>query len=200
VRLWVPFVGGLCLVALPALAQEMFEARGYAMGCGEEGCLLNVAGLDLFVAADQGAELLVDLPMMAAVEVAGRLSEIGDSSAVLALSAVTRVEDDLYEGNLQAMQGNWHPVGEESLFAIGIYGMDWAELIMDEVQDRFMMSVGDACADGTVHQGMVITLYRYGDDPGADGCWLLEYIDDARMTLRHVSGDFSTTEFERVLE
>ena len=191
-------VFGLALVApVCALAQEPFEGSGYFITCGEEGCFLNVAGFDLFVAPDQGAALLADLPMLAAVDVTGTLSEMGDSSAALALTSVERVADDLYEGNLLAMQGDWRPVGEENPFTIGIYGMEWNEIILDEVQDRFMMSVGDACADGTVQAGMVVNLYRYGDDPGADACWLVEYIDDGRMTLRNVGGDGGAVDFTR---
>lgn len=197
VRLSVIVLGLSLAVPLSAVAQEPFEGTGYFITCGEEGCFLNAAGFDLFVAPDQGAALLADLPMLAAVEVTGTLSEMGDSSATLALEAVERVADDLYEGNLQALQGEWRPVGEENPFTIGIYGMEWNEIIMGEVQDRFMMSVGEACADGTVHPGMVISLYRYGDDPGADACWLLEYIDDGSMTLRNVGGDGGAVEFTR---
>lgn len=199
-RVSVPVLSLFCLFPLSAPAQEAFEGRGYLITCGDEGCFLNASGFDLFVAQDQGAALLADLPIMTAVEVKGTLSEMGDSSAVLALTSVTRVADDLYEGNLQAMQGDWRPVGEENPFVIGIYGMEWNEVLMDEVQDRFMIVVGEACADGVVHQGMVISLYRYGDDPGADACWGLDYIDDARMTLRDLQGDFGAVDFERVLD
>lgn len=195
------FVAGLVAV-LPfsACAQEVFEGRGYFIACGEEGCFLNAAGFDLFVAGDQGAQMLADLPMLAAVELRGTLSDMGDSSAALALQSVERVTDDLYEGNLQAMQGDWRPVGEENPFTIGIYGMDWTELLMEEEQDRFMMSVGDGCADGMLYQGMAIGLYRYGDDPAEDACWGMEYIDDARMSLRDLTGDFGVVDFERVME
>lgn len=200
VRLSMVVLGLAGLAPLPALAEEPFEGRGYFVACGEEGCFLNAAGFDLFVGSDQGAGLLADLPMLAAVAVRGSLSDIGDSSAALRLEAVERVADDLYEGNLQAMQGDWHPVGEANPFTIGIYGMDWTEMLMEEEQDRFMMSVGESCADGTVHQGMVISLYRYGDDPAADACWGMDYIDDGRMSLRDLSGDFGLVDFERVLE
>ena len=200
VRVSVFVLSLFCLLPLSATAQEAFAGRGYVISCGEEGCFLNASGFDLFVAADQGAKMLADLPMLTAVEVAGTLSDMGDSSASLTLSSVTRVADDLYEGKLQAMQGDWRPVGEENPFVIGIYGMDWTEMLMEDEQDRFMMSVGDACADGTVHQGMVISLYRYGDDPGADACWGLEFIDDARLSLRDLSGDFGAVDFTRVIE
>ena len=200
VRLSVVVLGLAGLAPLPALAQEPFEGRGYFIACGEEGCFLNAAGFDLFVAADQGAAMLADLPMLAAVEFRGTLSEIGNSSAALRLEAVERVADDLYEGNLQAMQGDWRPVGEANPFLIGIYGMDWVEILMEEEQDRFMMSVGDACADGVAYAGMAISLYRYGDDPGADACWGVEFIDDARLALRDLSGDFGVVDFERVID
>lgn len=197
VRGFSVLAGLLGLFPLWAFGQETFEGRGYVIACGDEGCFLNASGFDLFVAMDQGAGMLTDLPMLAAVDVQGTLSDIGDSSAALSLTSVTRVTDDLYEGNLQFMQGDWRPVGEENPFTIGIYGMDWTEFLMDEEQDRFMMSVGDACADGTVHQGMVINLYRYGDDPAADACWMLDYIDEGVMTLRDLSGDFGAVEFAR---
>lgn len=190
----------LGLLPLSAFGQEPFAGKAYFISCGEEGCFLNAAGFDLFVGKVQGAELLSDLPMLAAVEVDGDLSDIGDSSAAMTLRSVARVTDDLYEGNLQAMQGDWRPVGEETPFTIGIYGMDWTEWLMEEEQGRFMMSIGDACADGTVHRGMVINLFRYGDDPAADACWLMDYIDDGMMSLRDLSGDFEVVDFARVME
>lgn len=201
-QLFLSRVAVSALLALPAVgaaAQEAYSGRGYMVACGEEGCFVNSAGYDLFVAHDQNAWMLEDLDPMTAVEVEGTLSEIGDATAALALTSVRPLIDDLYEGNLRAMQGDWRPVGEANPFVIGIYGMDWNEVLMDEVTDRFMMSVGDACADGTVHTGMIISLYRYGDDPEADACWQMEYIDDATMTLRDLWGDFGAVEFERVV-
>lgn len=185
------------LLPLCAMGQEAFEGRAYVVACGEEGCFVNAAGFDLFVPPDQGADALTGFPMMAAVDLRGTLSDIGDASAVLTVTSVERATDDLYEGNLVAMQGDWRPVGEENPFLIGIYGMSWNEILLDEVEASFIMSVGDACADGRLHQGMVINLYRYGDDPGADACWGMEYIDDDVMALRDLSGDFGLVEFER---
>lgn len=197
-RFWGVAAGMLALVPVLTSGQEVFEGRGYFIACGDEGCFLNAAGLDLFVANVEGAGMLADLPMLTAVDVQGILSDIGDSSATLSLMSVARAVDDPYEGNLQSMQGDWRPLGEDNPFTIGIYGMDWTEFLMEEEQDRFMMAVGDACADGTTHRGMVINLYRYGDDPAADACWLLDYIDDGAMVLRDLSGDFGTVDFERV--
>lgn len=200
VRLSVPVLAFLGVLSGPVIAQESFEGQGYFIACGEEGCFVNSVGYDLFVAHDQGAGLLAELPMMAAVTVRGTLSDIGDATAALLLESVERRADDLYEGNLVAMQGDWRPVDEGAPFVVGIYGMDWKEIILDEVQDRFMMSVGDACADGTVHQGMVVSLYHYGDDQEAEACWLLEFIDDARMTLRNVGAGGKMVDFTRGLD
>lgn len=76
--------------------------------------------------------------------------------------------------------------------------MDWNEIVMDEVEARFMISVGTACADGTEYKGSVLNLYRYGDDPAADACWLLEYVDDRTLTLRNVGGGGEAVEFDRI--
>lgn len=192
-------LAGLVLAcAGPALADEPFEGRGYVIACGEEGCFVNAAGMDLFVPLDAGAERLAGYPMMAAVDLAGTLSDIGDATASLALESAARVADDLHEGNLIALQGDWKPRDEGSPFHIGIYGMDWNEIVMDEVEARFMISVGTACADGTEHKGSVLNLYRYGDDPAADACWLLEYVDDTMLTLRNVGGGGEAVEFDRI--
>lgn len=186
-------------LAPTAFAQDAFEGRGYLMSCGEEGCFLNAAGMDLFVPAGQGADQLAGLPMMAAVEVAGTLSDIGDSSADLSLASARRVADDLYEGNLIAMQGEWQPRGEEAPFRIAIFGMEWSEILNDELADRFMMSVGDSC-EGDRYDEMVVTLYRYGDDPAADGCWLVDGAEDTVLTLRKARGADAAVVFDRVSE
>ena len=185
--------------AAVASAEEAFSGRGYLIACGEEGCFVNSAGYDLFVAHDRNAALLDAFDPLTAIEVEGTLSEIGDATASLALTAVTPVPDDPYEGNLRAMQGDWRPVGTGDPVVIGIYGMDWNEVVMDEVTDRFMMVAGDSCADGTAQTGMVISLYRYGDDPDADACWQLEQLDSTAMTLRDLSGDQGAVVFERVV-
>mgnify|MGYP000370206957 CR=1 FL=1 len=38
----------------------------------------------------------------------------------------------------------------------------------------------------------------WNDDPAADACWQLEYIDDGSMTLRDVMGDQGQVEFTRL--
>jgi hypothetical protein len=195
-------LGGACVVVVaagsPAPAQDWYEGPAYAVGCGEEGCFLNAAGYLLFAPLDGWSDSLGALPMPSAVEIAGTLSGMGDSSAEIVLERVSRIEDDLYEGNLQAMQGNWVPVGEETPFHIAIHGLDWAEIQLEEVLDTFMISVGETCANGVAPGGMAISLYRYGDDPDADACWQLEYVDDASMTLRRVGDEGGSVDFERL--
>lgn len=190
---------GFLLWAGAAQAQEPYAGNGYLLACGEEGCFINSAGFNLF--APGGAEALAqlrDLPMMAAVAIEGTLSDIGDSSATIDLTYAAPLADDLYEGNLQAMQGTWRPDGEDSPFTITVAGMDWIETLNDTEETPFMMSVGEACGDGIVPgNGMVISLYRYGDDPGDDACWRLEYIDDRTMELRDFKGEQGAVSFTR---
>lgn len=188
------------LAANPVSAGEAFEGQGYLLSCGDEGCFVNSSGFDLFVPSDHGADMLAGLPLLAAVSIRGTLSEMGDSSAVLWLEDMVRLEDDIYEGNLLSMQGTWRPLDDGDAFSIAVSGMEWIEMLHSEVQDRFMISAGEGCADGTVRNGMTVSLYRYGDDPSEDACWLLEQIDEDRMTLRDLRGDFGAVEWERVTD
>lgn len=187
------------LIAGAAVAQEPYSGDGYLLSCGEEGCFVNSAGFNLFAPGDARAlSVLRDLPMMTAVRIEGTLSDMGDSSATIDLTDVAPIADDLYEGNLQAMQGTWRPDGEEAPFTITIAGMDWIEVYNDTDETPFMMSVGEACGDGTVlGNGMVISLYRYGDDPGDDACWRVEFIDDQTMELRDFKGEQGAVSFTR---
>lgn len=187
------------LAASAASAQEPYSGDGYLLSCGEEGCFINSAGFNLFAPGDaQALATLRDLPMMTAVRVEGTLSDMGDSSATIELTSAARIVDDLYEGNLQAMQGTWRPDGEEAPFTITIAGMDWIETFNDTEETPFIMAVGEACGSGIVPgNGMAITLYQYGDDPGDDACWRLEYIDDQTMELRDFKGEQGAASFTR---
>jgi hypothetical protein len=61
------------------------------------------------------------------------------------------------------------------------------------------MTVGEDCGSGVrPGNGMAITLYRYGDDPGDDACWRLEYVDDATLELRDFKGDQGAVTFARL--
>jgi hypothetical protein len=194
-----------CLLAGPAMADTVAET-GYAVGCDPEGasCLIVSRGFNLTVTRDGGTpaelfETLSGLPKLTAVSFEGSLGEMGDSSADLVLSALREEPDDLYQGNLQAMQGMWQPVGEETPFYIIIDGMDWTEVVQEEVTDVLAMTVGEDCGSGVrPGNGMAITLYRYGDDPGDDACWRLEYVDDATLELRDFKGDQGAVTFARL--
>lgn len=180
----------LWATAAPAQEGTPFSGEGYLLACGEEGCFVGARGYTLFVPADGGAaaRALAGIAPLSAVRVSGDLTNIGDANADLALTEVEALSDDLNEGNLRALQGAWQPVEEESPFHIEIYGLDWAEMEMDQETARFQMTLGTACASGVEPGGMTISLYRYGDDPAEDACWQLEYIDDTTLTLRDVSG------------
>jgi len=189
----------LALVAHAAVAEEPYAGDGYLLSCGEEGCFINSAGFNLFAPGEPGALVaLRSMPMLRAVRIEGTLSDMGDSSATITLTAVAPIADDPYEGNLQAMQGTWRPEGEEAPFSVTIAGMDWIETYGEIEETPFLMSVGDACGDGTVPgNGMVISLYRYGDDPADDACWRLEFIDDTSMELRDFKGEQGAVSFVR---
>lgn len=189
----------LALVAHAAVAEEPYAGDGYLLSCGEEGCFINSAGFNLFAPGEPGALVaLRSMPMLRAVRIEGTLSDMGDSSATITLTAVAPIADDPYEGNLQAMQGTWRPEGEEAPFSVTIAGMDWIETYGETEETPYLMSVGDACGDGTVPgNGMVISLYRYGDDPADDACWRLEFIDDRSMELRDFKGEQGAVSFVR---
>ena len=194
------------LAAGAALAEPIADS-GYAVGCDDEGfpvaCYIAAAGFTLTVMQDGGTapdlfERLQQLDPVTAVRFTGDLGEMGDSSATVVLDDLQVQADDLYEGNLRAMQGRWSPVGEETPFVIEISGLDWLEMVQDELATAFQMVVGEACGDGILPgNGMVIALYRYGDDPGDDACWRVEYVDEATLELRDFKGDQGLVAFAR---
>jgi hypothetical protein len=203
--------GAMCgamvgLAAVAAWAEPIAES-GYAVGCDDEGlpvaCYIAAAGFTLTVMQDGGTppdlfERLQQLDPVTAVRFTGDLGEMGDSSATVVLDDLQVQADDLYEGNLRAMQGRWSPVGEETPFVIEISGLDWLEMVQDELATAFQMVVGEACGDGILPgNGMVIALYRYGDDPGDDACWRVEYVDEATLELRDFKGDQGLVAFAR---
>lgn len=195
----------LCLLAGPAYAEPV-SGIGYLVRCDMEGtsCLIAASGFNLTVwrgggTSDVLLDDLVALPAMSAVSFEGALGEMGDSSADVVLNALRAEPDELYQGNLQAMQGSWQPVGEGALFHIIIDGMDWTEVVQEDVTDVHMMTVGEACGNGIYPGGgMAITLYRYGDDPEDDACWRLEYVDDTTLELRDFKGEQGAVSFTRL--
>lgn len=199
-------VAAACL--LPALAgADPISEDGWLTACDLEAtrgvCLIESGGFALFVQQGLGTPddvitFLAGLPPVSAIHFEGEILNMGDSMADMVLTSATRV-DNINEGNLQALQGDWSPVGEETPFQIRIFGLEWQEWQGDEQQDAFAMVVGDTCGNGIVPgAGTVISLYRLGDDPEDDGCWQLEYIDDQTLTLRDFKGDQGQVEFSRV--
>ncbi len=190
----------LLMTATP-LAAESFEGTGWLVTCGEEGCFLNAAGFDLFAAAD-GSPAYMDLTRiepLSAIALTGDISNMGDSTADITVERVERV-DNINEDNLRAIQGVWKPIGEEAHFHVAIAGLTWMEMEMDAVLTSSMMVLGPACADGVEPGGTAISLYREGDDPDADACWQLEYVDEQTLVLRDISGETGQVEFERLTE
>lgn len=192
----------VALSLLPTLAAaEPFEGAGYLLVCGEEGCFLGVAGFTLFAPQSDSAAMavLTALDPLSAVQIAGDLSDMGDSSATITLSDAAAI-DNPDEGNLRALQGRWRPLGEATPFHVEILGLDWLEIVADEEAGRYRMTLGPACADGVVPGGTAISLYPYGGDPAAVACWQVDYIDDASLILRDFQGDQGSVEFFRLTE
>lgn len=197
----------LGLGALTAKADPLEPTRGYFIGCDAEGspvfCYVNAAGFNWAVSQDTTEAALFDqlqaLPWLEPVEISGDFVALADSSADLVLTGLTLpAEEDLYVGNLRAMQGVWQPKGEEAPFTVEIAGMDWLENDNAELSGAYMISVGETCADGVAPGGMAISLYRYGDDPEADACWQLEAIEGDSMILRDFKGSKGQVEFLRL--
>lgn len=198
--------GGWVLIAGMAAADPIAE-EGWLTACDMEAvpvaCLIEAGGFALIVQAGQGTPeqvigFLSGLPPVSAIRFDGEILNMGDSTAELVLSSAARV-DNVNEGNLQALQGDWTPEGEETPFQIRIFGLEWQEWQGDDQQAAFAMVVGDTCGNGIVPgAGTVISLYRLGDDPEDDGCWQVEYIDDRSLTLRDFKGDQGQVAFTRV--
>ena len=90
---------------------------------------------------------------------------------------------------------------QNSLNSFGYNRPVVVEVLGEGEETYFMMSVGEYCGDGTFPgNGMVISLYRYGDDPGDDACWRLEYVDEATLELRDFKGDQGAVTFTRMTE
>jgi hypothetical protein len=189
------------LIALsgPVFAEDINDT-GWKISCDDAGCQIASGGYALWTTADSdpaALQALQSLPDMSAVNFLGSLQNMGDSTADIVLAFAERGEN-INEGNLQFMQGDWKPVGEETPYFIRIIGMEYQEWTNDEMGANFAMTAGDACADGTTHTGTVISLYRLGDDPDADGCWQVEYVDENTLSMRDVSGDWGVVDYARV--
>ena len=199
-------IAALLLAPAAALA-EPIEDHGYTLGCDADAevpvCHLRAAGVTFAVTEGQGtpADLfhgLSFLPPLVPVTFSGTWSNLGDSSADLVVTDLALVADDPFAETLRYIQGTWKPQGEESPFAIAIWGLDWFELENDEPVDAFMITPSDACASGVVPGGMVLSLYRLGGGPDEAACWQLEYATDTELTLRRIGGDHEQVDFTRI--
>lgn len=191
----------LIALSAPALAETMDDI-GWKISCDDAGCQIASGGFALWTAQGSDPDALAalqDMPDVSAVSFTGELQNMGDSSAEIVLTRAERI-DNIHEGNLQFMQGDWAPVGEDTPYFLRIIGLEYQEWAQDELGAQFAMVAGDTCADGTAHNGTILSLYRLGDDPDADGCWQVEYIDETTMVLRDLMGDWGAVEYSRVTQ
>lgn len=191
----------LFALSAPALAEDINDT-GWKISCDDAGCQIASGGYTLWTTSDSDPAALAalqSLPDMSGVNFLGTLQNMGDSTADLVL-AYAEYADNINEGNLQYMQGDWAPDGEETPYFIRIVGMEYQEWSYGEMGANFAMVAGDSCADGTTHTGTVISLYRIGDDPDADGCWQVEYVDEDGLSMRDLSGDWNVVDYTRVTQ
>ncbi len=187
------------LAAGPSRAEEITDT-GWKISCDDAGCQIALGGYALWTTADSdpaALKILQSLPDISAVTITGALQNMGDASADIVLRKAQAAQN-IHEGNLQALQGDWAPVGEDTPYFIRFVGLEMQEWVTGELGDSFALVAGESCADGTVHQGTVLSLYRLGDDPEADGCRVIEYIDAQTLSLRDVSGAWGVVDYRRV--
>ena len=186
--------------AMPALADPI-DDKGWLISCDDAGFRIDSGGFALWTTpqSDPAAiQALNALPSVSAISFAGDLTNMSDANADLTLTKAAHI-DDPNEGNLQAMQGDWAPKGEEGQYFIRIVGLEWQEWQDGEMQANFAMTVGDTCATGiTPGGGTVISLYRMGDDPDPDGCWQIEAITEQDLDLRDFQGQAGQVDYRRV--
>ena len=195
-----------CLTPVMAAADPIAE-DGWLTACNLDStpgvCLIESGGFGLLVQQGQGTPdevltYLAGLPPITAIHFEGEIVNMGDSTAELVVTTAATV-DNIHQGNLQALQGDWAPVNAETPLQVRIFGLEWQEWYGNEKLDAFAMVVGDTCGNGiTPGAGTVLSLYRLGDDPEDDGCWQIEYIDDQTLTLRDFKGEQGQVEFTRI--
>ncbi len=191
----------LLALSSPAFAEDINDT-GWKISCDDAGCQIASGGFALWTTADSdpaALQALQSMPDMSAVNFLGTLQNMSDANADLTLAFAERA-DNIHEGNLQYIQGDWAPVGEETPYFVRFVGLQMQEWVTGELSAEFALTAGETCADGTAYNGTVLSMYRLGDDPEADGCRVIEYIDDATLSLRDVGGDSSVVEYSRVTQ
>jgi hypothetical protein len=191
----------ILLISAGAALADPIDDTGYLISCDDAGCQIASGGFALWTTTESDPAALAalrGLPDLSAVSFSGDISNMTDANADLTLTKAAHI-DDIQEGNLQAMQGDWAPVGEETPSFIRIVGLEWQEWAQGEMTASFAMTAGDSCADGIKPGGgTVINLYRLGDDPAADACWLLEGITQQDMQMRDFQGQAGQVMYRRV--
>lgn len=173
----------------PGTHGEPFVVEGLMQGCisGDEGamCVVNAEGWRWLVNIDgptppEVYRLLTVLPVNAPVEMTGDMIEMGDITAVVAVSDVTAGRDP--EARLRALiQGTWTFDGEQT---VQIDGSEWSETVGAELQSVHLLQLRADCGDGVVVGGTVITLAMMGGDPEAITCYRVQEAALDRLVLR----------------
>jgi hypothetical protein len=197
---WAITLGALMLPV--CAAAETIEGTGWRTACNDAFCEIVSQGFILSVVDGGGTppEIMRKLRRMAdmtSVQIAGEISNMGDMTADLVLTSM-QAADDVNEGNLQFMQGDWAPVGEEGHYFVRITGLYYQEWSDGEMSMNALMSVGDSCANGTQYRGTVISLYPVGGDPSEIACWGVDYVDEETLELRDYVGEWGLVEYARV--
>ena len=188
------FLLAAVLVAVATAAQaDPIDDQGYLISCGDtdelgRGCTINASGFNLFVAEDGGTTpalyaKLRALPPMSFVKFSGDMGDMGDVSATLVLASFSPA-DDINEGNLRALQGQWSTTAPDAPPLISVKGLDWSQLGPDDWEEVYMIVPGQECADGTPTTGTSLSLYPYGSDPVEVACWQIDAIEGDALTLR----------------
>jgi hypothetical protein len=195
----------LTLLAHPALA-EPFEGRGYLVGCDGDaagsGCRIVASGVIFHVRDGEGTnegmmDLLWSEPPVTAVTISGEMGDLGDITAPLVLTSLSFPQDDPFQDTLRYLQGDWRPDGEDTPFLLRITGLEWQEWQDDELLAAFLITPSEACADGVIPGGMVLSLRQIGGDPSESACWQVEYATDTTMDLRNVTRGFGLVTYAR---
>ncbi len=177
----------LCLVLpFPAIAEpafapgthgEPFAIQGLMQGCisQEDGefCVVNGQGWRWLVDVTGPTppdlyRMLTLLPVNAPIQMSGDIIEMGDITAVVAVSDLTAGRDP--DARLRAlMQGAWTFGSGPGI--VQIDGSEWSVSLEGQLQSVSLLQLGADCGDGVAVGGTVITLALLGGDPGAITCY-----------------------------
>lgn len=181
-------------LASPALAfepgthGEPTEETGYFVACatGEGGsaCEIHARGA-VWMAYSEGPSerdamnTLAEMAQGAPVKFTGDMISMGDVTVDLALNTVEANPDDPLAPLVADLQGEWKANGQ----AVTVTGLEWAE-----ADGRaYLISLGNACADGAEREGTHISLYEMGGDPFNSICLKVESHSATGVALTNVA-------------